>query len=261
MVMLVNASRSMRKAIAMIELIVALVIIGITLSVAPLLMSQATQSGFIATQQEGVSAAAAQLDLVLTRNWDEADANQSKTSILTTTYAHANNAPLRNFTVTTKRPGMDQNASRINVHLTDATLTAASTTLSADGGDSDDVDDFNGNNYTLAVYLSGTANSEDIAIQDGDYTDRNISIATTVEYGDDVPRGVDASPSANNYNSTTVTFSNPFNNNAVGANTSNIKLVSVTLTSNSGVNELNKNISFSAFTCNIGSYETQGLEY
>jgi Tfp pilus assembly protein PilV len=251
----------MRKGIAMIELIFALVIIGITLSSAPLLMNQAIQSGYVAIQQESVSAAAAQMDLVLTRTWDEVDANQSKTAILTTTYRVAENFALTNFTAGVKRIGMDGNASRITAHFTSNVLIAAST-LGADGGDLDDVDDFNGNDYNLSVYLSGSVNSEDIATKDGDYIDRNISIRTTVAYGDDVPRGVGGAASANDYSATTITFSNPFFNTNVGAGkTTNIKLVTVRLTTRAAETELSKNITFSAFTCNIGSYSAQGQNY
>lgn len=253
--------RAMRQGIAMVELIFALVIIGITLSSAPLLMNQAVQSGYVALQQESVSAAAAQIDLVLTRTWDEVDANQSKTAILTTTYAAAQNFALRNFTAGVKRVGMDGNASRITAHFTTNLIIPASA-IGADGGDLDDVDDFNGNDYNLSVYLSGTVNSEDISTSDGDYIDKLIKIRTTVAYGDDVPRGVAGGASANDYSATTITFSNPFFNNAVGAGqTSNIKLVNVRLTTDSNETELNKVISFSAFTCNIGSYSVQGQTY
>jgi len=247
----------MRNAIAMIELIFALVIIGIVLSSAPLLMDQAIKSGYIGIQQESVSAAAAQMDLALTRTWDEVDANESRTAILTTTYAATQNAALRNFTPASKRVGMDGNSSRITARFSDNTLIPASAVLGAEGADLDDVDDFNGNDYNLSVYLA-----ENIGTSNGDYIDRQISIRTTVAYGDDVPRGVGGGASVNGYNATNITFSNPFFNAAVGAGqTSNIKLVTVTLSTNNINTELDKNISFSAFTCNIGSYASQGQNY
>jgi hypothetical protein len=254
--MVMKKPRVLRKAIAMIELIFAIVIIGITLSSAPMLMDQAIKSGYVSIQQESVSAAAAQIDLVLTRTWDEVDANQSKSAILTTTYANAGNAALRNFTAGVRRVGMDGNSSRITAHFTNNVLIAASA-LGADGGDLDDVDDFNGNDYNLSVYLA-----ENIATSDGDYIDRNISIRTTVAYGDDVPRGVGGGASANDYSATIITFSNPFFNTAVGAGqTTNIKLITVRLTTTTADIELSKNITFSAFTCNIGSYTSQGQNY
>ena len=255
--MILKKPKAMRKAIAMIELIFAIVIIGITLSSAPMLMNQATKSGYVSIQQESVSAAAAQIDLVLTYNWDEVDANQSKKAILTTTYQTAGNTALWDFNETKRRVGMDGNSSRINAHFTNNVLIAASTVLGSEGGDLDDVDDFNGVNNNLSVYLA-----EDISTSDGDYIDKNISIRTTVAYGDDVPKDVNGSESVNDYNATTITFSNPFLNTSVDANkTTNIKLVSVRLTTNSANVEQDKNITFSAFTCNIGSYSSQGRDY
>ena len=253
----------MRDAIAMIELIFAIVIIGITLLSAPLLMSQATKSGYVALQQESISAAASQMGLILTRTWDEVDANQSQGAILTTTYAAAGNSVLRNFTAGTTRVGMDGNASRITYYFADPSVTIpASTALQADAGDLDDIDDFNGNDYNLSVYLEGTANAEDIETADGDYIDRQISIRTTVAYGDDVPRGVDGSASANDYSATTVTFSNPFYNVAVGGGqSSNIKLITVNLTTASTVSDLNKSITLSAFSCNLGTYIPTQQDY
>ena len=257
-----NHPSSMRRAIAMVELIFSIVIIGITLLSAPLLISQATKSGFVALQQESIAAASSQIGIILTRSWDEVDENQSQSAILMTTYIDTGNAVLRDFNVTTPRPGMDGNASRRHTYAADNTIIFASTVLGSDGGDIDDIDDFNGNNYTLGVYLEGTANAEDISTEEGDYIDKNITIATTVAYGDDVPRSVDASASSNHYNATTITFSNPFFNTNVGANlSSNIKLITVRLTTNATVAELNKDISLSAFSCNIGSYIPSAQDY
>lgn len=255
----INIKTPMRDAIAMIELIFAIVIIGITLLSAPLLISQASKSGYVALQQESIAAAASQMGLVLTRAWDEADENQTQSAILMTSYADAGNAVLRTFTVATPRPGMDGNASRRHTYLADNTIINASTTLGSDGNDTDDIDDFDGNNYTLSIYLDGTAFTEATTTEVGDYIDKNISIATTVEYGNDVPRNTDGTASANAYNATTITFSNPFYNTGtgnVGASTTNIKLITVRLTTNTGATtpELQKDISLSAFSTNIGSY-------
>jgi len=45
--------------------------------------------------------------------------------------------------------------------------------------------------------------------------------------------------------------------NSTTSGTTNIKLISVTLTSTSGVNELNKTIVLRAFGCNIGAAELE----
>ncbi len=60
-----------KSGIAMVELIFALVIIGIVLLSAPMLIQQSIRSGNIALQQEAIAAAAAQTSIVLSMHWDE----------------------------------------------------------------------------------------------------------------------------------------------------------------------------------------------
>jgi len=241
-----------RAAIAMIELIFSIVIIGLTLMSAPMLISQATSSGYIAIQQESIAAAASQIGLVMTRYWDEQDANKTKGSpILTTTYTAAGNVPLV-ITATTPRPGMVLGSSSRTIVFADGTLGAASTSLQTDGNDSDDIDDFNGLSYGLEIF-----NSETIDTATGDYIDSNITISVVVAYGNDVPSTVAGAATANGYADTTITYSNPFLNTAVAGATSNVKLINVNLTTNESTPELSKSISLSAFSCNIGAYDTK----
>lgn len=239
-----------RAAIAMIELIFAIVIIGLTLMSAPMLISQATTSGYVAIQQESIAAASSQIGLILTRNWDERDSNITQGSpILTTTYATAGNAALVT-TATTTRPGMVLGSSSRPILFTDGTLAAASTSLQHDANDSDDIDDFNGLNYGLEVF-----NSETIDTATGDYIDSNITISVVIDYGSDVPSTVTGTATANGYADNTITFSNPFLSTPAG--TTNIKLINVNLTTNEVTPELSKSISLSAFSCNIGGYTTR----
>jgi len=60
-----------KKAIAMIELIFALVIMGIVLMSAPMLIQQSVKSSNIALQQEAIVAAASQTSIILSMHWDE----------------------------------------------------------------------------------------------------------------------------------------------------------------------------------------------
>ncbi len=242
----------MRPAIAMIELIFAIVVIGITLMSAPMLINQASTSGYVAIQQESIAHAASQMGLILTRAWDEQDTNATLGSpILSTTYTNTQ----LDFTTTTPQAGMTIGSpSRVYTHVgIPGVLVPASNTLQADGADEDDIDDFDGLDYNLSVF-----NSENIATAIGDVIDKNIAISVNVEYGDDIPKGVSAGASINGYQNTNITFSNPFNNSAV-TGTSNIKLITVVLTTSAPTAELNKSISLGAFSCNIGSFTTKRL--
>ena len=67
---------SLRPAIAMIELIFALLIMGIVMMSAPMLISTASKSSAVSTQQEAINEAAAQLNMILGFHWDEQDTDE-----------------------------------------------------------------------------------------------------------------------------------------------------------------------------------------
>ena len=66
-----------RKAIAMIELIFAIVIMGIALMSAPTLISVSSKSTYTALQQESITAAVSQINMIMTGAWDEMDTNST----------------------------------------------------------------------------------------------------------------------------------------------------------------------------------------
>ena len=68
--------KTLRPAIAMIELIFALVIMAIVLMSAPMLISTATKSGYVAIQQEAINAAASQVNMIMGYHWDENSADE-----------------------------------------------------------------------------------------------------------------------------------------------------------------------------------------
>ena len=74
-----------RKAIAKIELIFAIVIVGIALLSVPNLIYRATESGYTAMQQEAIAAAASDISLILTKRWDEANTDPRLPAIILTT--------------------------------------------------------------------------------------------------------------------------------------------------------------------------------
>jgi Tfp pilus assembly protein PilV len=213
-----------RKAIAMIELIIAIVIMGIALLAIPMINREAVKSGESAMLQESVAAGASQIQLILSKHWDEGNANPALgASILTTTSGNFNTY------------GGLNPASRTTLNTNGAAV-AASNPLGAEGGDSDDIDDFN----NIAVNL---ANIQATTTLQGDYADKAVIMNTVVTYG------------ADNFNTAqTINGVNPF---AGGVATTNIKLITMTLSHGGAATNIdfidNKSIILRAFSCNIGS--------
>lgn len=202
-----------RPAIAMIELIFAIVVIGITLLSVPLMVNQASQSSYTTLQQEAIAAAASDISLIMTREWDDANTNDTLDStILTTASSNYDQTARTNL------------RSRTYFSSTGGTR-AASTTIGADTGDLDDIDDVHGLNTTLTS-MGGS-----------DLIDQTMTIATSVSYLND---------------GTT----SPVGTSALGT-TSNIKGITITLTSGGTTTELQKQIKLNAFSSNVGSYKLE----
>ncbi len=224
--------QKLRPAIAMIELIFAIVVIGIVLMSAPLLIQTSVKSGYVAVQQEAINEAATRMNMIMSYPWDENDADPLYNApILHVT----NGAPdLNEIGSTGKRKGMPPLSSRSFIRSDGTGTLFASSTLGSDGGDSDDIDDFIGD---INLTLVETAKS--------DYIEKeSININTAVVYASDTVGG---------YDQNDITY-NPF---GAGATSTNIKAITVTLTSDvtKSSEEMNKTITLQAFSCNIGSYE------
>ncbi len=211
-----------RKAIAMIELIIAIVIMGIAFLAIPMINNEAIKSGENAMLQESVAAGASQTELILTLKWDGAsndilDTNTSWDGLSGTT------------------------ASR---EIDDDNKTASSIGHD-DGDDFDDMDDYNGTSVTLDIY-----NDEDFDTYEGNYADQNITMATTVQYADDTAFNTQE----------TMPNVNPFDYPITDSHTSNIKLITTKLTTtlNTGSDTIDKKeIKLQTFTCNIGKAKIQ----
>lgn len=231
-----------RPAIAMIELIFAIVVMGIVMMSAPQLLSTASQSGYVAIQQEGINEAATQINMILDFPWDENDTNISHTTLLFV----SNGDPELNGTNTTpfNRAGTPANSYRVYVTdggISDGLFNASTIGLDVnDNNISDDIDDFN--NSTVNLTLDGPNAGESDYIEKGD----NVNITRTVDYVND-------NASYNSLLGGNLNFD--FNTSAVLLPSTNIKRIQVTLTSASGVDELAKNITLHAFSCNIGTYK------
>ena len=246
--MIYTLSKSWRPAIAMIELIFAIVVMGIVMMSAPMLLNQARTSTYVGLQQESIAAIASQTGMIFTYHWDEEDTNISKGSpILRVT----NGDPELDEVIpvgtagTGLRIGMPNSSSRnfrINIGgRLDATVGLGTDANESSIDDFDDIDDFNGEVVTLTA-VGGSPNNT------GDYVDRNILMTATVSYRNDIQ----------NYTQQNITYTMP---PATAAATTNIKYFTLNLITTTTATELDKNITLQAFSCNIGSYRHQERTY
>jgi hypothetical protein len=219
-----------RKAIAMIELIFAIVVMGIVLLSIPNLISISTSSGFVSLQQEAIATSASHINLIMTKHWDE---NNTIDGPILETNSTIAGLP------TAQRGGR---VMRAIVNPAASTLFATPPTkLGPDTNDTfDDMDDAHGSTMTLRDFNA-------TSISSGDMLDTNITINTSVVYVSD------ALSAPQTYNgSSTITFNIT---SATMPTTTNIKYITTRLTTNNAATELQKNISLNAFSCNIGTYE------
>ena len=229
-----------RPAIAMIELIFAIVIMGIVMMSAPQLISTATKSGYVTIQQEGVSQAASRVNMIMGYPWDEANVDDSTYNILLQTSSpvsdlNESNRTVGVMTVVGYRRGTPMQSLRnFKAPGTPPWLQASL----VNEGDEDDMDDFAG---SLGLKLEGAGTGSD-------YIEENATITTTISFLAD-----NTNETGYSHNNITFDFDNP-----ATSSTSSIKGITVILTSDSASpDELNKTITLKAFSCNIGGYELE----
>ncbi len=228
----------LREGIAMLELVFAIVIMGIVMMSAPMLVSQANKGSLVGTQQEAIAAGATDIGLILTRHWDENDTNESLESPILAT--NSGDILLGENGTTGLRVGMPLLSTRSFLTARGTRLNASSLSPEENATSLfDDVDDYNGNTHLLQ-------NSGSTTTKIGDYIDNTLTFTTTVSYISDAPTGGTA------YSNNSLNFDNPFN--SVSPTTSNIKMITIRVQSTSTAIELQKNIVLRAFSCNIGSY-------
>jgi hypothetical protein len=227
-----------RPAIAMVELIFAIVIMGIVLMSAPTLISTAASSVSVAQQQEGINEAASRVSMILTYPWDENDANDS--CIPPVLHVTNGDTELNENGTSGRRVGVPigTNSHTFKCDSTELDATAIGQEVP---GTIDDIDDFTGTTINLVDDLTGAGGK--------DYIERTtVNIATTISYIND------------NAAYSNTSFAYAPGGVLAATQTSNIKHISVTLTSSSGVKELNKTIILRAFSCNIGGFEYESRE-
>lgn len=243
-----------RTAIAMIELIFALVIMGITLMSAPMLIRTSSSSSMVALQQESIAAAVSQMNMIITTEWDHWDTNTTigEPVLLTnsTIFNQCTAGAVKPAGVTSDSgrycKGLDgsgpYSASAVPKIGTDGTV--------AESLSYDDIDDYDRQSYTVNVYAG-----DSYATYLGDYIDKNITLTSRIYYGDDTPRDNGDVPGSFETNTT---FANPFRHKNPPVGTTNIKLIHLQLTSANTATEISsKQINLSAFMCNIGAHKPQ----
>ncbi len=216
----------MRKAASMLEMVIAIVVMGIAVSALPLILTQTQNSNAIALQQEVILATKTKLGYLLSYEWDvnSYDANASKSRVLDTNGStSANNAF---FTTTTRRTG--HVAANNRRRLADS-MAVPTVDGSASWGNNllQDIDDFDDRNETTTVVSA-----------DMDYI-FNLNLHSTVKYITDAP-------SSGTYNNQDMNFT--FNAASAPASQTNIKMITVQTTDASS----NVNIVLRAFASNVG---------
>ncbi len=225
-----NMSRN-RPAIAMIELIFAIVVMGIVMMSAPMLISTAQKTTTVALQQEGINEAVSRVSMILTHEWDDNTTSDScRPPVL---HVSSSGDSELNMASNARRIGVPTNSDARTFKCGTDEFNA-SVSLGMEGTDKDDIDDFT--NTSIFEELSGTGGVNYIE-QD------TVSISTSVYYSSDTA----------NYNSTSINYN--FNPASAPGSSTNIKTISVTLTSTSTASELNKTIVLNAFSCNTGGYK------
>lgn len=222
----------MRKAISMIELVIAIVVMGIVVASIPMVLTQTNDNIAFAVKQEAIMAAKTRIGDIMTYEWDERsyDATNAMRFILGT---NSPDAQLNDRNGTVRIGGViGSGRRRVSPIGFNAT---ANGNLGKDVGeganDFDDIDDFAGDSVAVADSALFVSNAGNL-----DYMlDASMSLDTTVVYVADTA----------NYNQAAINFA--FNPANVGASR-NLKAITETIT---GLPDGN-NIVLRAFVANIG---------
>lgn len=223
----------MRQGSSMLELVIAIVVMGIAVMSLPLILLQTKSNNEFALQQESILAARTKLGDILTYAWDEEATNQlegafvldtNDTGSETELNKHTNSRRIGHLFADKRRKGFDT--------FTQAT---AHNALGSDTGEVtlvayDDIDDFH--NSVQSLYNTGEA-----ALNGLDYKFTDINLTTRVIYVDD-----------------SATYSNQIINDFIfttaNANRrSNLKMIQIDVVG------AQTNFSLRAYSANIGESE------
>lgn len=213
----------MRKAASMLELVIAIVVMGIAVMSLPLILTQSQNSNAIALQQEVILATKTKLGYILAYEWDanSYDATASVSRVLDTTNSASADSDFN--TTSTRRIGhiLTDNRRRLRDDMASPSL-SGSTAWGNTG--LLDIDDFHNKIENTTVVAA-----------DMDYI-FNLELNSTVSYVND----------SATYTNQDINFT--FDASSTPANPTNIKMITVRTKDTSN----NVNIILRAFASNIG---------
>ena len=212
----------MRKAASMLELVIAIVVMGIAVMTLPLILTQSQNSNALALQQEVILATKTKLGYILAYEWDanSYDANASVSRVLNTTNSASADSDFN--ATTTRRIGHVSADNRRRLRDDMASPTPSG---SASWGNAAllDMDDFHNKVEHTTVVAA-----------DMDYV-FNLELNSSVTYINDSAL----------YTNQDINFT--FDASSTPANPTNIKMITVQTTGENGIN-----ITMRAFASNIG---------
>ncbi len=251
----------MRKAVSMIELILAIVIIGIAVASVPTILAQVTESQETSLKQEGIMLAKSEMARILRYDWDEHSYRDEANRLVI--LANASNNPQLNDrngsmlsavqyrTLITAIPsvaGAFMNPTAVANLKPDTAVPVGTPSWNAtpeangDVSTYDDIDDFDGNVIGVrATSFATTSPTDSMSEKAGNLNNiyrKSASIATTVSY-------LERSNPVIDYNANNIP--NFVFSDKNGTTVSNIKRISITV---SGIGK--GNVALNAYSANIG---------
>ncbi|MFK5881816.1 MAG: type II secretion system protein [Sulfurospirillum sp.] len=212
----------MRKAVSMLELVIAIVVMGIAMMTLPTMLTTIQNNNIFSLRQEAILAARTQLGDELTYLWDEnsIDSSSQVVAVLDTNSSYFK----RNPTNGTRRIGHIKGNKR-RKFFTSPTYATSPANLGKDGSETtpNDIDDFSSSTPITIQHIANTL----------DYR-YDLNMTTAVSYVDDnFTQGI--------------TFD--FSTNPISpAKSTSIKMTTLTIT-----NDNDFNMILRAYSCNIGA--------
>ena len=212
--------KKQRVAIAMIELIFAIVVMGIAMLGIPMVTSQTLKGTESMLMQESISEAAANVGMIMVLPWDGA-------------YVNGTTPTPSNVVLQTASTKFDNRQGLVALYNARVAPTGVLATNSATSN-LNNISDYNGKEIKVAVATTG----QETEVYEGDYADKTVTMTSKVAFAPDtVTLGA------------TTTFN--FNPDSTNAGSTSIKSISTTL---KGTEEgFEKGIVLNAFSCNIGT--------
>lgn len=221
----------LRKASSMIELVIAIVVMGIAVMTLPLMLQKAQENSAFTMQQEAIVATRTAIGDIITYPWDENSIQNGRVGVLDVSNLADNELTRFPDTNSTRRVGHVRADKRRKFFGFGSSVATAPIQLGQDAGDFDDIDDFidTGKDYNVS----------------GDASDYkfDLDMNTTINYVSD----------ATDYSNQIVSIT--FDRNSVNYS-SNIKRISIIL-SGTGVNTFR----LDAYSSNIGGSEILRRNY